>query len=183
MLYKSRDFVPGYSRSARYCLPDKTVCYLYALSTLMSIICYWWLLLSVPLGFGWKPIPSAARVTRDEVSGIRKVRESCLEDSTTLMCSLAFASLATCNKQIQLHQYFVKLLHQFNFLWLQFVCFDFLWTALLCSSEQELQLFHINSHISDSFLLKNKRLFSNFSTKAHNWVQEVYFLRKFYLKS
>ena len=113
---------------------------------------------------GWKPVPSKARVTRDEVSGIRKVRESCLEDSTTLMCSLAFASLATCNKQIQLHQYFVKLLHQFNFLWLQFVCFDFLWTALLCSSEQELQLFHINSHISDSFLLKNKRLFSNFST-------------------
>ena len=115
----------------------------------------------MPLGFGWKPIPSAARVTRDEVSGIRKVRESCLEDSTTLMCSLAFASLATCNKQIQLHQYFVKLLHQFNFLWLQFVCFDFLWTALLCSSEQELQLFHINSHISDSFLLKNKMLKCN----------------------
>ena len=25
--YKSRDFVPGYSRSARYCLPDKTVYY------------------------------------------------------------------------------------------------------------------------------------------------------------
>ena len=27
--YKSRDFVPGYSRSARYCLPDKTVYYWY----------------------------------------------------------------------------------------------------------------------------------------------------------
>ena len=45
--------------------------------------------------FGWKPIPSEARVTRDEVSGIKKVRESCLEDSTPLMCSLAFGSLAT----------------------------------------------------------------------------------------
>ena len=32
---------------------------------------------------------------RDEVSGIRKVRESCLEDSTPLLCSLAFGSLAT----------------------------------------------------------------------------------------
>ena len=28
---------------------------------------------SWPARFGWKPIPSAARVTRDEVSGIRKV--------------------------------------------------------------------------------------------------------------
>ena len=27
--YKSRDFFPGYSRSARYCLPDKTVYYWY----------------------------------------------------------------------------------------------------------------------------------------------------------
>ena len=44
--------------------------------------------------FGWKPIPSEARVTRDEVSGIKKVRESCLEDSTPLMCSLGFGSLA-----------------------------------------------------------------------------------------
>ena len=50
--------------------------------------------LSVVGSFGWKPIPSVARVTRDEVSGIRKVRESCLEDSTPLMCSLAFVSLA-----------------------------------------------------------------------------------------
>ena len=32
--------------------------------------------------FGWKPIPSAARVTRDEVSGLKRRRESCLEDST-----------------------------------------------------------------------------------------------------
>ena len=31
----------------------------------------------------------------------------------------------------------------------------------MCSSEQELQLFHINSHISDSFLLKNKMLKCN----------------------
>ena len=35
--------------------------------------------------FGWKPIPSEARVTRDEVSGIKKVRESCLPDSLSLL--------------------------------------------------------------------------------------------------
>ena len=50
--------------------------------------------LSVVGSFVWKTIPSEARVTRDEVSGIKKVRESCLEDSTTLLCSLAFGSLA-----------------------------------------------------------------------------------------
>ena len=33
------------------------------------------------------------------------------------------------------------------------------------------------------FCKKNTWLFSNFSTKAHNWVQEVYSLREFYLKS
>ena len=33
--------------------------------------------------------------------------------------------------------------------------------VLWCPSEQELQLFHINSHISDSFLLKNKMLKCN----------------------
>ena len=32
--------------------------------------CYWWLPWSVPARFGWKPIPSEARVTRDEVSGL-----------------------------------------------------------------------------------------------------------------
>ena len=32
--------------------------------------------------FGWKPIPSVARVTRDEVSGLKRRKESCLEDST-----------------------------------------------------------------------------------------------------
>ena len=26
MLYKSRDFVPGYSRFAQYCLPDSSYC-------------------------------------------------------------------------------------------------------------------------------------------------------------
>ena len=36
---------------------------------------------------------------------------------------------------------------------------------------------------SDIILKKKKWLFSNFSTKAHNWVQEVYSLREFYLKS
>ena len=30
--YKSRDFIPGYSRSARYCLPDKITWYYYASS-------------------------------------------------------------------------------------------------------------------------------------------------------
>ena len=30
--YKSRDFFPGYSRSARYCLPDKITWYYYASS-------------------------------------------------------------------------------------------------------------------------------------------------------
>ena len=35
--------------------------------------------------FGWKPIPSEARVTRDEVAGIKKVRESCLPDSLSLL--------------------------------------------------------------------------------------------------
>ena len=33
--------------------------------------------------------------------------------------------------------------------------------VLWCPSEQELQLFHINSHISDCFLLKNKMLKCN----------------------
>ena len=32
--------------------------------------------------FGWKPIPSEARVTRDGVSGYMMQRDSCLEDST-----------------------------------------------------------------------------------------------------
>ena len=32
--------------------------------------------------FGWKPIPSLARVTRDEVSGLQIIRGDCLEDST-----------------------------------------------------------------------------------------------------
>ena len=30
---------------------------------------------------GWKPIPSGARVTRDEVSGLQNNYVSCLEDS------------------------------------------------------------------------------------------------------
>ena len=54
-----------------------------------------WLFCCFVVGsFGWKPIPSEARVTGDEVSGIKKVRESCQEDSTTLLCSLALGSLA-----------------------------------------------------------------------------------------
>ena len=32
--------------------------------------------------FGWKLIPSVARVTRDEVSGLQIIRGDCLEDST-----------------------------------------------------------------------------------------------------
>ena len=38
--------------------------------------------LSVVGSFGWKPIPSVARVTRDEVSGLKQRKGSCLEDST-----------------------------------------------------------------------------------------------------
>ena len=37
---------------------------------------------STDLTFGWKPIPSEARVTRDEVSGLKHDEETCLEDST-----------------------------------------------------------------------------------------------------
>ena len=40
----------------------------------------WWCF--VVGSFGWKPIPSVARVTRDEVSGLKQRRGSCLEDST-----------------------------------------------------------------------------------------------------
>ena len=43
----------------------------------------WWCL--VVGSFGWKPIPSVARVTRDEVSGLKQRRGSCLEDSTLLV--------------------------------------------------------------------------------------------------
>ena len=39
--------------------------------------------------------------------------------------------------------------------------------VLWCPSEQELQLFHINSHISDSFLLKNKMLKCNSTLPPH----------------
>ena len=38
--------------------------------------------LSIVGSFGWKPIPSVARVTRDEVSGLKQRKGSCLEDST-----------------------------------------------------------------------------------------------------
>ena len=34
-----------------------------------ALFCYLWLPWSVAIRFGWKPIPSRARVTRDEVSG------------------------------------------------------------------------------------------------------------------
>ena len=60
-LYKSRDFVPGYSRCARYCLPDRFV--------VLSFSCI--VVLLFVGRFGWKPIPRAASVTRDEVSGVK----------------------------------------------------------------------------------------------------------------
>ena len=41
--------------------------------------------------FGWKPIPSVARVTRDEVSGLRQEGRSCLEDSTLLIMRLVIS--------------------------------------------------------------------------------------------
>ena len=63
--------------SRQYCLLLIHICalatsinYWYTLSTQMPIFCYWWLLWSVAIRFGWKPIPSEARVTRDAVSGL-----------------------------------------------------------------------------------------------------------------
>ena len=70
------NLLTNYKLGTEYWLPDKTS---YQLQTWSAV---------------WKTVPSAARVTRDEVSGIKKVRESCLEDSTPLMCSLGFGSLA-----------------------------------------------------------------------------------------
>ena len=65
----------------------------------MSIICYRWLVWSLPVWFGWKPIPSVARVTRDEVSGfIKHGGTGCLEDSTQLICSFTFGSVRTRSK-------------------------------------------------------------------------------------
>ena len=61
-------------------------CRLSVIGCRLSVVGYWlsvvgvWLL--VVGSFGWKPIPSVARVTRDEVSGLKQRRESCLEDST-----------------------------------------------------------------------------------------------------
>ena len=49
--------------------------------------------------FGWKPIPSKARVTRDEVSGIKKVGKSCLEDSTTKTCYFSCLSTSKIDKR------------------------------------------------------------------------------------
>ena len=45
----------------------------------LSVVGCW---LYIVGSFGWKPIPSVARVTRDEVSGLKRRKESCLEDST-----------------------------------------------------------------------------------------------------
>ena len=47
----------------------------------------------------WKTIPSEARVTRDEVSGIKKVGKSCLEDSTTKTCYFSCLSTSKIDKR------------------------------------------------------------------------------------
>ena len=51
------------------------------------------------LRFAWKAIPSEARVTRDEVSGIKKVGKSCLEDSTTKTCYFSCLSTSKIDKR------------------------------------------------------------------------------------
>ena len=66
----SRDFVPGYSRFARCCLPDKSYCVVVWLPCCLVV----WLS-GIVCRFGWKPIPSVARVTRDEVSGLKTRRK------------------------------------------------------------------------------------------------------------
>ena len=51
LVYKSRDFVPGYSRFARYCLPDRACCF-------SSLVVWFVLLFSrfVILLFSWMTI-------------------------------------------------------------------------------------------------------------------------------
>ena len=44
--------------------------------------------------FGWKPIPSAARVTRDAVSGLPIIHGELSGRQYPTICSLAFVSLA-----------------------------------------------------------------------------------------
>ena len=65
----------------------------------MSIICYRWLVWSLPVWFGWKPIPSVARVTRDEVSGFIKHEGTAVWKTVPpLLCSFAFGSVRTRSK-------------------------------------------------------------------------------------
>ena len=54
-------------------------CRLSVIGCRLLVVGYW---LYIVGSFGWKPIPSVARVTRDEVSGLKRRKESCLEDST-----------------------------------------------------------------------------------------------------
>ena len=79
-----------------YCLPDSRPLLIYNPETssrvtlallgivfqtnlIASVVCYWLSVVgcgfSVVGSFGWKPIPSAARVTRDEVSGLQLRRK------------------------------------------------------------------------------------------------------------
>ena len=49
---------------------------------------------SWPARFGWKPIPSEARVTRDEVSGLPIIKGELSGRQYHTICSHAFGSLA-----------------------------------------------------------------------------------------
>ena len=64
----------------------------------MSIICYRWLVWSLQVRFGWKPIPSVARVTGTKSRDYKARRDDCLEDSTQLICSFTFGSVRTRSK-------------------------------------------------------------------------------------
>ena len=58
------------------------------------VFIYWYFFQPV-----WKTVPSEARVTRDEVSGIKKVGKSCLEDSTTKTCYFSCLSTSKIDKR------------------------------------------------------------------------------------
>ena len=58
------------------------------------VFIYWYFFQPV-----WKTVPSKARVTRDEVSGIKKVGKSCLEDSTTKTCYFSCLSTSKIDKR------------------------------------------------------------------------------------
>ena len=82
--YKSRDFVTGYYRYARYCLPDKTY---YKLQTWSGVLSSRQNLLqttNMEFSAGWKPVPSVSESNPGRSLGIYNHGENCcLEDSTS----------------------------------------------------------------------------------------------------